>query len=88
MSGSPPKFAYFPFGGGAKMCIGEPFARMEGVLALAALARRWRLALSEDRAVGIGSGMILRPDRPILMRLDPRQPASSTPQPANATVSS
>ncbi len=87
-SGSPPKFAYFPFGGGAKMCIGEPFARMEGVLALAALARHWRLTLSEDRAAGIGSGMILRPDRPILMRPEPRQPASSTPQPANAAVSS
>jgi cytochrome P450 len=83
-AGSPPKFAYFPFGGGAKMCIGEPFARMEGVLVLAALARHWRLALSNEKAVGVGSGMILRPDRPIMMRLELRQPASSMPQPANA----
>ena len=87
-AGSPPKLAYFPFGGGAKMCIGEPFARMEGVLVLAALARRWRLRLADEKAVGVGSGMILRPDRPIVMRLDLRQPASSVPKPANAAASS
>lgn len=87
-AGSPPKFAYFPFGGGAKMCIGEPFARMEGVLVLAALARRWRLVLSDERAVGAGSGMLLRPDRPILMRLEPRQPAANEPQPVNTAASS
>ena len=38
-----PRFAYFPFGGGPRKCIGEGFAWMEGVLALAAMARRWRL---------------------------------------------
>jgi cytochrome P450 len=63
-----PKFAYFPFGGGAKMCIGEPFAKLEGVLALAILARRWKLEnVSEDPA-RIGAGFILRPEKPILMR--------------------
>ena len=40
---SRPKFAYFPFGAGTRVCIGEQFAWMEGTLALAALARRWRL---------------------------------------------
>jgi cytochrome P450 len=38
-----PRFAYFPFGGGPRKCIGEGFAWMEGVLALASMARRWRL---------------------------------------------
>jgi cytochrome P450 len=38
-----PRFAYFPFGGGIRKCIGEGFAWMEGVLTLATLARRWRL---------------------------------------------
>ena len=40
-----PKFAYFPFGGGPRICIGESFAWMEGVLLLATLAQRWRMDL-------------------------------------------
>ncbi len=39
-----PKFAYFPFGGGSRQCIGESLAWMEGVLALATILRDWRLA--------------------------------------------
>jgi len=35
-----PKFSYFPFGGGTRMCIGEQFAWMEGILVLATLAQR------------------------------------------------
>jgi len=40
-----PKFAYFPFGGGARQCIGEQFAWMELVLVVATIAQRWRFAL-------------------------------------------
>jgi cytochrome P450 len=40
-----PKFAYFPFGGGSRQCIGEHFAWMEAVLVLATVAQRWRLQL-------------------------------------------
>ena len=40
-----PKFAYFPFGGGARQCIGEQFAWMEAVLVLATIAQSWRLEL-------------------------------------------
>jgi len=36
-----PKFAYFPFGGGTRVCIGEAFAWTELVLVLATIARRW-----------------------------------------------
>jgi len=43
---SRPKFAYFPFGGGSRICIGEGFAWMEGVLVLAALAKTWSLTLA------------------------------------------
>jgi cytochrome P450 len=63
-----PKFAYFPFGGGAKMCIGEPFAKLEGVLALAVLAQCWMLRPESDAPVGIGSGALLNPDQAITMR--------------------
>jgi cytochrome P450 len=37
-----PRYSYFPFGGGARRCIGEAFAMTEGVLIIATLARRWR----------------------------------------------
>jgi cytochrome P450 len=40
-----PKFSYFPFGAGTRVCIGEQFAWLEGTLALATIARRWRLRL-------------------------------------------
>ena len=46
-----PKFSYFPFGGGARVCVGERFAWMEGVLLLATLAQRWRLRLAPDQRV-------------------------------------
>ena len=44
-----PKFSYFPFGGGARQCIGEQFAWMEGVLLLATLAQRFRFRLASGR---------------------------------------
>ena len=67
-----PRFAYFPFGGGAKMCIGEPFARMEGLLALATLAQKWTLERDSQEPLNVGNGAILNPDRKILMHLRER----------------
>lgn len=48
---SRPKFSYFPFGGGARVCIGERFAWMEGVLMIAAIAQKWKLKLAPDQKV-------------------------------------
>jgi cytochrome P450 len=46
-----PKFSYFPFGGGARVCIGERFAWMEGVLMIAAVAQKWKLRLAGSQRV-------------------------------------
>ena len=46
-----PPFAYFPFGGGTRRCIGEAFAWMELVLVAAFIAQRWRLRLEPGHPV-------------------------------------
>jgi len=56
-----PKFGYFPFGGGARVCIGERFAWMEGILILAALGQRWRLRLEPGHPVETHARITLRP---------------------------
>ena len=55
------KFAYLPFGGGLRKCVGEPFAWMEGVLVLATIAQRWRVELHPDHEVGFAPAVTLRP---------------------------
>jgi cytochrome P450 len=69
---APPKFAFFPFGGGSKMCIGEPFARAEGVLVLATIARRWRLRLRDKKTVDPAPSALLRPSRAIVAEPETR----------------
>lgn len=56
-----PKYAYFPFGGGPRFCIGNSFAMMEIVLVLATIGQRFRLALSPDHKVSLLPAMSLRP---------------------------
>ena len=46
-----PRFAYFPFGAGNRVCIGESFAWNEAIVILAALAQRWRLALDPSHPI-------------------------------------
>jgi cytochrome P450 len=64
-----PKFAYFPFGGGARMCVGEHFAWMEGVLVLATIAQRWRLRYEESVDPAPEPLVTLRPQGGMPMRL-------------------
>ena len=66
-----PRFAYFPFGGGARSCIGEPFAWMEGVLLLATIGQRWRLRLVPGHPVEPQPLITLRPRYGMRMRVEP-----------------
>jgi cytochrome P450 len=67
-----PRFAYFPFGGGPRLCIGQPFAMQESLLILATIARCWRLRLVSDEPVEMAPALTLRPKSGIRMRLSPR----------------
>lgn len=56
------RHAYFPFGGGTRVCIGEQFAWTEGILVIAALVRRWRFCLTVPAtAVRPQAAVTLRP---------------------------
>ena len=67
-----PQFSYFPFGGGARVCIGEHFAKMEGTLVLASIAQRFRLSLVPGQTIMPEPKMTLRPKNGMVMRLHRR----------------
>jgi cytochrome P450 len=67
-----PKFSFFPFGGGTRICLGEQFAWMETTLVLAVLASRWRLRRANDHPVSIRPAVTLRPNGPVMMRVEGR----------------
>jgi cytochrome P450 len=68
-----PKFSYFPFGGGARVCIGERFAWMEGVLLIAAIAQKWKLKLAPDQRVEPLPLITLRTKYGMRMIVEPRR---------------
>jgi cytochrome P450 len=70
---SRPKLAYFPFGAGPRQCIGESFAWMEGVLALATIGQKWNLRLAEGQKVEPQPLITLRPKYGLRMRVEPRE---------------
>ncbi len=74
---SRPKFSYFPFGGGPRLCIGEHFAWMEGVLVLATIAQRWQMRLAPGHLVEMLPMVTLRPKHGMKMVLQRRQIAES-----------
>jgi cytochrome P450 len=75
-----PKYAYFPFGGGPRVCIGQAFAIMEARLILATIAQRYSLSLESDEPIGPDALITLRTKEKLMMHVSDRvaQPAPVT----------
>jgi cytochrome P450 len=64
-----PKFAYFPFGGGRRICIGNQFALMEGQIILSTIAPRVSMELVSRRPIGLQPYITLRPKGGVRVRI-------------------
>ena len=64
-----PTYAYYPFGGGERLCIGKSFALMEASLLLATIAARYRLALAPDQRIEMEPSVTLRPKHGLKMEV-------------------
>ncbi len=73
-----PKMAYFPFGAGTRICVGEQFAWMEAMLVLATLARRWRLRV-DGPDPELEPIITLRPKGGLSARLERREEVAPRP---------
>ncbi|MBS2016280.1 MAG: cytochrome P450 [Deltaproteobacteria bacterium] len=74
-----PKHAYFPFGGGPRVCIGNAFAMMEAVLALVTLVRRVRVAPAPDaKPMALVPSVTLRPKHGIRLVVSARQRSAAS----------
>jgi cytochrome P450 len=72
-----PKFSYFPFGAGTRICIAEHFAWMEAMLVMATLAQHWRARYESSNAVIPEPLVTLRPKGGLRVRLERRSPATA-----------
>lgn len=70
-----PRYAYLPFGGGPRLCMGNNFALMEMTLVLATIAQRYRLELADDREIEPEPLIVLPPRTGIPVRLRRRSQA-------------
>ena len=82
-----PKFSYFPFGGGMRVCIGERFAWMEGVLLLATVAQQWRFKLVPGHPVATAALITLRAKHGMKMVAERRTANSLAMSPSSSTQS-
>jgi len=71
-SKSLPPFAYLPFGGGPRRCIGNSFAMMEAILLLATMARKFKLRMVADHRIEPYASITLRPKYGMRMTLSGR----------------
>jgi cytochrome P450 len=67
-----PRFAYFPFGGGPRHCIGKHLSMLEAQLILGCVAQRYELDYVRDRPFDLRGSLTMHPDEPMGMRLRER----------------
>jgi cytochrome P450 len=70
-----PRFAFYPFGGGPRLCIGDQFAMTEAKLVIATVAQRCRLISLPGHPIAVEPGVTLRPKHGLLMRIEMRDVA-------------
>ena len=74
-----PRFAYMPFGGGKRICIGNQFALMEGQIILSTIAAHAGMELLSPRPVGLQPLLTLRPKKGVVVRI---KRVDGSPQPS------
>jgi cytochrome P450 len=76
-----PRFAYFPFGGGPRQCIGNAFAMMETILCLATIAKTFRLDVVPDYRLSLVTAVTLRPKHGLAVRVSRRASSAGASSP-------
>lgn len=79
-----PRYAYLPFGGGPRVCIGNSFALMEARLIVATIAQRYRFSLAREQRIGLNPLITLSPKYGMQMQAQRRQAAAVRPPEAAA----
>jgi len=60
-------FAYIPFGGGPRICIGQNMAKMQMLLIISEVVRKYDFEMVDDKKIGMHAMMLIKPDAPVIM---------------------
>ena len=67
-----PRYAYYPFGAGPRICIGNHFAVMEGLILIALISQNFRVRVQNADQIGLKSVGVLKPTEPIIATIEVR----------------